>query len=84
MIRNAMIDRKSGAVLRCLAPATVRLARDNSLLVTVRDGGHNISGNAVCEGELSLTVANALGPHRPEQPHRPRATLSLVPRPPAN
>ena len=35
----------------------VRFARDNGLLVAVRGGGHNISGNAVCEGGLLIDLS---------------------------
>jgi FAD/FMN-containing dehydrogenase len=63
-IWNAMIDRRPGAVVRCRVAsdviAAVRLARDNDLLVAVRGGGHNIAGNAVCEGGL----LNDLSPMR--------------------
>jgi len=31
--------------------------RDNGLLVAVRGGGHNISGNAVCEGGLLIDLS---------------------------
>jgi FAD/FMN-containing dehydrogenase len=37
--------------------AAVRLARDNGLLVAVRGGGHNIAGNAVCEGGLLIDLS---------------------------
>ena len=53
---NAMIDRKPGIIVRCQGAAdvcqAVRFAADNRLLVAVRGGGHNISGNAVCDGGL--------------------------------
>jgi FAD/FMN-containing dehydrogenase len=60
-IWNAMIDRRPGAVVRCRVASdvisAVRLARDNSLLVAVRGGGHNIAGNAVCEGGLLIDLS---------------------------
>jgi FAD/FMN-containing dehydrogenase len=60
-IWNAMIDRRPSAVVRCGGAsdvmAAVRLARDNGLLVAVRGGGHNISGNAVCEGGLLIDLS---------------------------
>jgi FAD/FMN-containing dehydrogenase len=60
-IWNAMIDRRPGAVVRCRVAndviAAVRLARDNGLLVAVRGGGHNIAGNAVCEGGLLIDLS---------------------------
>jgi FAD/FMN-containing dehydrogenase len=60
-IWNAMIDRRPGAVVRCQVASdvisAVRLARDNGLLVAVRGGGHNIAGNAVCDGGLLIDLS---------------------------
>src|SRR6266478_1764068 len=60
-IWNAMIDRRPSAVVRCGGASdvmrAVRLACDNGLLVAVRGGGHNISGNAVCEGGLLIDLS---------------------------
>lgn len=58
---NAMIDRRPAAVVRCHGASdvmrAVRLARDHGLLLAVRGGGHNISGNAVCEGGLLIDLS---------------------------
>jgi FAD/FMN-containing dehydrogenase len=60
-IWNAMIDRRPGAVVRCRVASdvigAVRFARDNGLLVAVRGGGHNIAGNAVCDGGLLIDLS---------------------------
>jgi FAD/FMN-containing dehydrogenase len=60
-IWNAMIDRHPGAVVRCRGAAdiiaAVRFARKHSLLLAVRGGGHNIAGNAVCEGGLLIDLS---------------------------
>jgi FAD/FMN-containing dehydrogenase len=60
-IWNAMVDRRPGAVVRCLGAAdvmqAVRFGRDNGLLVAVRGGGHNIAGNAVCDGGLLIDLS---------------------------
>ena len=37
--------------------ATVRFARSHGLLVSVRGGGHNAPGIAVCEGGLMIDLA---------------------------
>jgi FAD/FMN-containing dehydrogenase len=51
-IWNAMIDRRPGAVVRCRG-----VADDHGLLVAVRGGGHNIAGNAVCDGGLLIDLS---------------------------
>jgi FAD/FMN-containing dehydrogenase len=60
-IWNAMIDRRPSLVVRCLGAAdvinAVTLARDEKLLVAIRSGGHNIAGNAVCDGGLLIDLS---------------------------
>jgi FAD/FMN-containing dehydrogenase len=60
-IWNGMIDRRPGLVVRCLGAAdvinAVTLARDEKLLVAIRSGGHNIAGNAVCDGGLLIDLS---------------------------
>jgi FAD/FMN-containing dehydrogenase len=57
-IWNAMIDRRPAMIVRCAGVAdvmdSVALARDLDLLVSIRGGGHNIAGNAVCDGGLMI------------------------------
>jgi len=60
-IWNAMIDRKPGIIIRCQGAADVvqaiRFAATHQLLVAVRGGGHNIAGNAVCDGGLMVDLS---------------------------
>lgn len=60
-IWNAMIDRHPSAVVRCRGAAdimrAVSFAREHGALLAVRAGGHNIAGNAVCEGGLLLDLS---------------------------
>jgi FAD/FMN-containing dehydrogenase len=60
-IWNAMIDRRPGLIVRCTDGAdvarAVRFARAHDLIVAVRGGGHNIAGNAVCEGGLMIDLS---------------------------
>ncbi|HYG87195.1 MAG TPA: FAD-binding oxidoreductase [Azospirillum sp.] len=60
-IWNAMIDRRPGLIIRCADASDVlhcvRLARDHRLLTAVRGAGHNIAGNAVCEGGLMIDLS---------------------------
>jgi FAD/FMN-containing dehydrogenase len=58
---NAMIDRQPGLIVRCAGASdvvhAVRFAREHSLLVSVRGGGHNIAGHAVCDGGLLIDLS---------------------------
>lgn len=58
---NAMIDRRPALIARCGTPEdvvqAVRFARDHDLLVSVRGGGHNIAGTAVCDGGLMVDLS---------------------------
>ena len=66
-IWNAMIDRRPGLVVRCLGAAdvinAVTLARNEKLLVAIRSGGHNIAGNAVCDGGLLIDLSQMKSVH---------------------
>jgi FAD/FMN-containing dehydrogenase len=83
-IWNAMIDRRPALVARCLDAAdvvhAVKLARDEGLLVAVRSGGHNIAGNAVCDGgfliDLSLMKSIQVDPVSGTARVEPGATLA--------
>jgi FAD/FMN-containing dehydrogenase len=58
---NAMIDRRPGLIVRCTGTAdvvqAVRFARQHGLLSSVRGGGHNIAGLAVCDGGLMIDMS---------------------------
>jgi FAD/FMN-containing dehydrogenase len=55
-IWNAMIDRKPGLIARVSGSADVvqcvNFARDHQVPLAIRGAGHNIAGNAVCDGGL--------------------------------
>jgi FAD/FMN-containing dehydrogenase len=59
-IWNAMIDRHPAIVIRAAGVndvlRAVEFARKHGLQLAVRGGGHNIAGNAVCEGGLMLDL----------------------------
>src|SRR6516165_5961435 len=83
-IWNAMVDRRPGLVVRCLSASdvisAVKLAGDEKLLVAVRSGGHNIAGNAVCDGglliDLSLMKSVHVDPASATARVQPGATLA--------
>lgn len=56
---NGMIDKHPALIIRCVGRddvlAAVNFARIHHLLVAVRGGGHNVNGNATCDGAWSLT-----------------------------
>jgi FAD/FMN-containing dehydrogenase len=60
-IWNAMIERRPGLVIRCSSAADVshaiRFAREHDLVLAVRGGGHNIAGNALCDGGVMLDLS---------------------------
>ena len=60
-IWNAMIDRHPAIIIQPEnvddIVAAVNFARDNGLLLCVKGGGHNIAGNAVCDGGLMVDLS---------------------------
>jgi hypothetical protein len=60
-IWNGMIDRHPALIARCAGVADVihcvNFARTHHLLLAVRGGGHNVAGNAVCDGGLMLNLS---------------------------
>jgi FAD/FMN-containing dehydrogenase len=59
-IWNAMIDRRPALVIRAMGASDVirgvRFAAQHGLTIAVRGGGHNIAGNAVCDGGLMIDL----------------------------
>jgi FAD/FMN-containing dehydrogenase len=66
VIWNGMIDRRPALIARCRnsgdVAASVTFARDQGLTVSIRSGGHNVAGYAVCDGGLmiDLSLMNAV------------------------
>lgn len=60
-IWNAMIDRKPGMIVQATCAAdiasAVRFAKAHGLLVAVKGAGHNIAGNAVCDGGMVIDLS---------------------------
>ncbi len=60
-IWNGMIDRKPSLIARCKSTddvvMAVNFARDNGQLLSVRGGGHNIAGNAVCDNGVMIDLS---------------------------
>jgi FAD/FMN-containing dehydrogenase len=62
---NAVIDRRPALIARCLGVAdviaAVNFARDQGLLLSIKGGGHNIAGLAVCDGGIMLDMSAMRG-----------------------
>jgi hypothetical protein len=60
-IWNGMHDKRPALIARCLdsndVSQAVSFARDNSLLLAVRGGGHSWPGKSVCNGGLMLDLS---------------------------
>jgi hypothetical protein len=64
-IWNASIDKHPGAIARCSGAAdvvdAVKFARANNLLVSVRGGGHNVAGRALCDDGIVIDLSTMNG-----------------------
>ncbi len=61
VIWNGSIDKRPAIIARCTGTAdvidAVNFAREHGLLVAVRGGGHNVAGNAMCDGGLVIDLS---------------------------
>ena len=59
-IWNAMIDRRPPLIVQAAGAAdviaAVNFARDHGVLLSIRGGGHNIGGLAICEDGMVLDL----------------------------
>ena len=76
-VHNGLIDRKPALIAQCRGTAdvqaAVRAAREHGLEIAVRGGGHNVAGNAVCDGGLMIDLSAMRGIHVDPRSHRARA-----------
>jgi FAD/FMN-containing dehydrogenase len=58
---NGLIDRHPAVIARCVGPddvvAAVRLAREHRPVVSIRGGGHQVAGSAVCDDGLVIDLS---------------------------
>jgi FAD/FMN-containing dehydrogenase len=64
-VHNGLIDRRPAIIVQCRGTAdaqvAVRAAREHGLEIAVRGGGHNVAGNAVCDGGLVIDLSQMRG-----------------------
>ena len=76
-VHNGLIDRRPALVARCHGTAdvqaAVRFARERGLEIAVCGGGHNVAGNAVCDGGLMIDLSAMRGVHVDPRARRARA-----------
>lgn len=58
---NGMIDKRPALIVRCAGVAdvinSVNFAREHTLLLSVKGGGHNFAGKAVCDNGLMIDLS---------------------------
>jgi FAD/FMN-containing dehydrogenase len=85
---NGMVDRRPALIARCAGEedvvAALRFARVSELPVAVRGGGHNVAGNAVCDGGVVIDLGGlkdiAVDPVRPSARVQPGVLLGELDR----
>ncbi|MEJ2111741.1 MAG: FAD-dependent oxidoreductase, partial [Acidobacteriota bacterium] len=57
-IWNAMINKRPVAIVQCAdaddVPIAIKFARENEIEVSIRGAGHNIAGNSLCDGGITI------------------------------
>ena len=60
-VYNGSIDRKPAVIVRCAGPSDViralGFARESSLPMSIRGGGHNVGGRAVCDNGVMIDLS---------------------------
>ena len=79
---NGMIDRRPQAIIRCAGASDVirgiAFAREHEVVLSVRGGGHSVSGKAVCDGGVMLDLSAMKGVRVDPQRRTARAEPGLT------
>ena len=66
-IWNAHVQKHPGLIVRCAGTAdvvaAVRFARTHDILVSIRGGGHNVGGRALCDAGMVIDLSGMRGIH---------------------
>jgi hypothetical protein len=58
---NGMIDKRPALIVKCTGNAdvinTIKFAREKGMEISVRGGGHNVAGYAICEGGVVIDLS---------------------------
>lgn len=78
---NGMVDKRPALIARCTGTedvvAAVQLAREHELQVSVRGGGHNYAGKAVCDDGLMIDLSPMKSIHVDPERRTARAQAGL-------
>ena len=79
---NGMIDKHPAVIVRPTGVAdvmaAVAFARKQGMVVAIKGGGHNVAGNAVCDGGLVLDMSRLKGIHVDAERKTARAQAGVL------
>jgi len=81
-IHNGMIDKRPALIARCTGVSDVvdaiKLGVDSGLEISVRGGGHNVGGRAVCDDGLMIDLSSMKGIYVDTQARTVRAQAGVT------
>ena len=81
-VHNGMIDKRPALIACCTGVSdvvdAVKIGVDFGLEISVRGGGHNVAGRAVCDDGLMIDLSNMKGIYVDVQAHTVRAQAGVT------